>query len=126
MGVVVSLQRAEAVQLDDARLHTLYRRLGEDGADTVIERASRELSARLRRCRKLWEEGEMARLRKCARSIVAIADQAGMTKLATVARDVTGTADQRDLVALAATLSRLQRVGESSLQAVWHVRGITV
>jgi len=126
MGVVLSLKRVETVQLDHARLRTLYRKLGDDGADTVIGRASKELSARLVRCRALWDEGEMIRLRKCARSIVAIADQAGMTKLAAVARDVTAAADQRDLVALAATLSRLHRVGESSLRAVWLARGIPV
>ncbi len=126
MGVVLCFDRAERVQLDRARLHMLYRKLGDDGADTVIERASRELSARLARCQDLWDSGDMAALRKCARSMIAIADQAGMTKLAAVARDVTAAADQRDPVALAATLARLRRVGAGSLRAVWQVRGIPV
>ncbi|TDK46821.1 hypothetical protein [Antarcticimicrobium luteum] len=126
MGVVLSLKKAEQIQLDQARLLVLDRKLGRDGADTVIGRASRELSARMTRCDRLWEAGDMIGLRKCARSMIAIADQAGMTNLARVAQDVTEAADQRDLVALAATLSRLRRVGESSLRAVWRARGAMV
>ena len=126
MGVVVSLKPAEQVQLDRARLRMLYRKLGEDGADTVIGRASRELSARLSRCDRLWTNDDMIGLRKCARSMIAIADQAGMTHFATVARDVTAAADQRDLVALSATLARLHRVGKGSLRAVWLARGVMV
>jgi len=126
MGVVIALKRAEQVQLDRARLRLLYRKLGEDGADTVIGRASRELSARLTRCNRLWESGDMIGLRKCARSMIAIADQAGMTHFARVACDVTAAADARDLVALSATLARLHRVGQSSLRAVWLVRGVMV
>ncbi len=122
MGAVFSLERAEQVQLDRALLHPLYQMLGIERAETVIERASRELSARLSRCEHLWQRGDMCNLRKCARSMIAIAEQAGMTKLASVAQDVTAAADQRDLVALSATLSRLHRVGESSLRAAGQMR----
>lgn len=126
MGVVISLNPAEQAQLDRARLRVLYRKLGQDGADAVIGRAGRELSARLTRCARLWRGGDMTGLRKCARSMIAIADQAGMTKFAAVARDVTQAADQHDDVALAATLARLHRVGAASLHAVWLARGVMV
>lgn len=126
MGVVISLNPAEQAQLDRARLRMLYRKLGQDGADTVIGRAGRELSSRLTRCAILWNDGDMDGLRKCARSMIAVADQAGMMKLAAVARDVTQAADQHDSVALAATLSRLHRVGAASLHAVWLAQGVMV
>ncbi|WP_206338545.1 hypothetical protein [Antarcticimicrobium sediminis] len=122
MGAVFSLNRAEQVQLDRSLLRMLYQMLGIEGAETVIERASHELSLRLNRCEDLWQRGDMCDLRKCARSMIAIAEQAGMTKFASVAHDVTAAADQRDLVALSATLSRLHRVGESSLRAAGQMR----
>ncbi len=123
MGVVFSLARKERIQLDQVRLGTLYHQLGTAGADKVIGRASRELSARTARCRRLWEAGDRPGLCKCARSMIPIAEQAGMTEFARAARHVTAAAVAQDAVALAATLSRLQRVGDSSLRAVRQVRG---
>lgn len=126
MGVVFSLARDETVQLDQARLSVLYYKLGEEGADRAIGRASRELAARTARCRSLWEAGDRAGLRKCARSMIPIAEQAGMSQFARVAAQVSATAAGHDAVALAATVSRLLRVGESSLRAVRRVRGVMV
>ena len=126
MGEVFSLTWAETVQLDQARLGMLYRKLGEDGAESVLDRASRELSGRVARCERCWALGDLSGLRKSARSIIAIADQAGMPALARVARDVTAAADQRDIPALAATLARLRRVGDGSLQAAGRLRGAMV
>ncbi len=123
MGVVFSLLRDETVQIDQVRLGTLYRQMGAAGADRVIGRASRELLARATRCQRLWEAGDRPGLRKCARSMIPIAEQAGMTDFAKVARHVTSAAAGQDAVALAATLSRLHRVSGSSLRAVRQVRG---
>ncbi|MGD9862238.1 MAG: hypothetical protein AB7S99_03405 [Pseudodonghicola sp.] len=126
MATVRSLTRVEAVQLDWGRLGLLYRQMGDAGAETVITRASRELAFRLIRCDRLWRIGDIPGLRKCARSTIAIAEQIGMAKLAGVARDVTVAADQGDPVAVAATLARLQRMGRSSLRAVWRMRGLSL
>ena len=61
-----------------------------------------------------------------ARSLTGIADQIGMNDLSRVAGDVTRCIDARDAVALAATLSRLQRIGERSLTAIWDMQDVPV
>ena len=47
-----------------------------------------------------------------------------MGGLARVARDVTQCLDRGDGIAVAATLSRLIRVGERSLTAVWDLHDV--
>lgn len=126
MALLCSLMRTETVHLDRGRLQMLYRQMGDTGAETVITRACRELAARLLRCDRLWRLEDWGAARKCARSIIAIAEQIGMGDLARVARDVTIAADQRDPIAVAATQARLQRVGRASLRAVWRLRGVVV
>jgi hypothetical protein len=68
----------------------------------------------------------MPELRKSVKSLIAIAEQIGMCKLARVAGDVGTAVDQADMVAVAATLSRLMRVGEASLTAVWDLQDMTI
>ena len=49
-----------------------------------------------------------------------------MRTLARVAGDVTRCIDAGDGVALAAVLSRLIRIGERSLTAIWDTQGLRV
>ena len=46
-----------------------------------------------------------------------------MTLLARVGRDVLALSDRPDATALAATMARLERIGEISLVAVWDLAG---
>ena len=108
--------------LDQDRLGTLYDQLGEAGAESVVCRAMEELAARLAQCNMLWHRKHLDHLRKNARSLIAIADQIGMHRLAHVARDVTSCIDTADEIALAATLSRMMRIGERSLTAIWSMQ----
>ena len=68
----------------------------------------------------------MGDMRKSARSLVAIADQIGMQALSRVAADVTIAADRCDHVAIAATLSRLLRIGDCSLSEVWEMQDLSI
>ena len=86
-----------------------------------ISRALQELSARLGQLDGLSRRGEMGEMRKCARSLGAIAEQLGMPALARVARDAGACSEGGDPVALAAVLARLQRVGEVSLARIWEL-----
>ena len=104
----------------------MYRQLGERSAEDVVCRAVEELAVRLSHCQQLWRRQEWDELRKGARSLVAIAEQIGMAKLAEVARDVTNTVDACDQVAVAATLTRMIRVGERSLTAVWDLQDLSI
>ena len=126
MATVLTLDQNETVRLDPDRLGGLYHQLGEAGAEDVVCRAIEELAVRLAHCERLWRQQDMAGLRKCARSLIAIADQIGMTALARVSGDVTVAIDKGDGPAAGATLFRLLRVGERSLTAVWDLQDLSV
>jgi hypothetical protein len=119
---VLQIRPTEQVDLDQDRLGALYHQLGEDNAEDVVCRALEELAVRLGQCDRLYRDGSWADLRKNSRLLIAIAEQIGMHALARVARDVTICLDQGDAIAVAATLSRLIRVGERSLTAVWDLQ----
>jgi len=123
---VTTLDQNETVRLDPDRLGGLYQQLGEASAEDVVCRAIEELAVRLTHCERLWRQQDHTGLRKCARSLIAIADQIGMTALARVAGDVTIAVDSLDGPAMGATLFRLLRVGERSLTAVWDLQDLSV
>ncbi|MBY6083223.1 hypothetical protein [Ruegeria arenilitoris] len=123
---IVTLEQKESVRLDPDRLNGLYRQLGDTNAVDVLCRTVEELAVRLSNCERLWRQRDWAGLRKCAKSLVAISEQVGMTALARVAGDVARTIDAGDAVATGATLSRLIRVGERSLTAVWDQQDLSI
>lgn len=123
---ISTLTLAEPIRLDPDRLGALYCQLGEAAAEDVICRAIEELAVRLTYCNRLWQLNEREELRKSARSLIAIAEQIGMTTLARVAGDVTQAIDADDTIAEAAILSRLIRIGEGSLTAVWDLQDLSV
>lgn len=130
MGKIVEqvtlLEKKEPVQLDSGRLEQLYLQLGEAGAEDVVCRALEELAVRLSHTERCYREAQLGDMRKSARSLIAIAEQIGMGSLAKVARDVTHCIDDQDTVATAATLSRLLRIGETSLHEIWDLRDYSV
>ncbi|MFK7834626.1 MAG: hypothetical protein AB8B60_00265 [Sulfitobacter sp.] len=121
---VLQIKPLETVVVDQERLGALYSQLGEAGAEDVVCRALEELALRLSHCETLYREACWTDLRKNTRSLIAIADQIGMSALSQVAGDVTHCIDRNDMVAVTATLSRLLRVGERSLTAVWNIPDI--
>lgn len=123
---LVQIRPTEQVFVDQERLGLLYRQLGEVGAEDVVCRAMEELALRMAHSDRLYRAGDQAGLRKSVHRLIAIADQIGMGLVAQVAKDVTLSIDQADDIALAATLSRLLRIGERSLTAIWDMQGITL
>jgi len=123
---VTFLEKKEPVQLDSGQLEQLYLQLGEAGAEDVVCRALEELAVRLSHTERCYREERLVDMRKSARSLIAIAEQIGMGKLAQVARDVTLCVDRDDRVAIAATLSRLLRIGEASLHKIWDLQDYSV
>lgn len=120
------LVQTEVVRLNAGRLEELYMQLGEAGAEDVVCRALEELAVRLSHTERCHREGRLADMRKSARGLIAIADQIGMQALSRVAADVTVAADRRDPVAVAATLSRLLRIGDTSLSEVWEMQDLSI
>ncbi len=123
---VTLLKQNEVVQLDPVRIEALYDQLGERGAEDVVCRALEELAVRLSHTERCYRERREADMRKSARSLVAIADQIGMQMLGRVAGDVTHSIDSGDQIALAATLSRLLRIGERSLSEIWELQDMSI
>ena len=126
VATVFTLDQNETVRLDPDRLGGLYHQLGETGAEDVVCRAIEELAVRLSHCERLWRQQDHVGLRKCTKSLIAIADQIGMIALARVAGDVTLAIDNADTPAVGATLFRLLRVGERSLTAVWDLQDLSI
>ena len=118
---ILQIRPNERVDVDQERLGSLYAQLGSAGAEDVVCRALEELALRLSHCDRLYRAGNWKELRKNTRSLIAISDQVGMMMLSTVAADVTTCIDDNDRVALAATLSRLLRIGERSLTVIWDI-----
>nr|WP_174819031.1 hypothetical protein [Ruegeria atlantica] len=112
--------------MDPDQLNGLYRQLGDKNALDVLCRTIEELAVRLSNCERFWRARDWTGLRKCARSLVAIAEQIGMVALARVAGDVANSVDAGDAVATGSTLSRLIRVGEKSLTVIWDQQDLSV
>ncbi|MFB2532094.1 hypothetical protein ACEYYA_07995 [Paracoccus sp. p3-h83] len=123
------LRHDEGIRVDGRRVVELYDELGATAAELVIGRAAEELAAALEglvaAARSEAEaEGHAARLGLRAQSLGALAWQVGLASLAQVAADVAVCAERGDHPALAATLARLERVGNRSLTAVWDAQDI--
>lgn len=126
---VTRLEPLEEVRLEPERLAELFVQLGQQGAEDVVCRAMEEIALRLAKVAAAYDAGDLSRVRKLTRSLVAICDQVGMTALAHVAADVADVAERDtgpDYVALLAVLDRLQRIGERSVIAVWDIRDMSV
>lgn len=126
MSEIIKIRLSETIQLDQLRLGVLYQQLGAAGAESVVYRAMEELAVRMSQCDTLWRTGNSMQLRKHARSLIAISEQIGMGHLAQVAGDVTACIDAKDDVATAATLSRMLRIGERSLSAIWSMEDLRI
>ena len=119
------LELSEKVRLDNDRLNELYDRLGPNGAEDFISAKMEELAIQLARLGRDYETGRLSGTRHAAEQINALADQIGMTMVAHVARDVGALTQRNDPTALAATVARLERVGETSLMAGWDIQGLS-
>ncbi|NDR55629.1 hypothetical protein [Aliiruegeria sabulilitoris] len=122
MANYAKLDHDEPIRLDPDSLESLYLELGPAGAENVVCRAMEELALRLSDLPKLHRAGRWEELSRVARSMIAISRQVGLTGFARVAGDVAKCAATGDPIALSATLSRLERIGERSLTAVWDLQ----
>ncbi len=123
---VCKLRPSEAVQLDMRRLEEICLHFGCIGGEAAICAAMEDLAVLLERAQALWRAADFGELGLCARQISGIADRIGLAKLARVAGTVEALAGTRDDAALAANVSRLARLGERSLVAIWDVQDLSV
>ncbi len=126
MTAVYNLTHEESVRLDRSQLEVLYHSLGPIGADKVVNHALEEIAVSLSRATKEYREGRLDDLRVSVRGLIAVAQQVGMTTLARVGRDVQDLASSHDAPAFGAAMARLERIGETSLVAVWDLQDLSV
>ncbi|WP_116134991.1 hypothetical protein [Tropicimonas sp. IMCC34043] len=110
----------EQLRLDSDNLDLLVTQLGAREAENVLYKALDDLARRLCDLSALHRAGHWLQLAGTARRMAAIARPIGLGLLARVACDVAWNAECGDTVALAATLSRLERIGDHSFAELWN------
>lgn len=126
MAKLAVLHHEEGVRVNPDCLVALYAELGEAGAERVVARAMEEMNARLSEMQRFADDGDLVGLMRSARIVVKMADQIGLTSFTMVALDVIAAAHAGDHAGQAATLARLLRIGDRSLNAVWDLRDMTI
>ncbi|RME18767.1 MAG: hypothetical protein D6801_00500 [Alphaproteobacteria bacterium] len=126
MSAVFHIRPDERARVDRDQLETLVRSLGPAAADVAVARALEDLVEALDRAGRRLREGDIDAVRTTVRLIVQLSRQLGFTTLARVGRDVLETCASCDSAALSATMARLERVGEGSLQALWDLQDLRV
>lgn len=119
MTQVTVLQQGEGPCIDGDMLDVLYQKLGARAAENLLSHAIEELAVSLTLAGDLYEAANIPDLRRTVVDLGRVADQIGLTGMSLVAHHVIRSIDQSDGVALAATMARLVRVGQSSLTAIW-------
>lgn len=128
MTKLATLRHDDGVHLRPEPLIALYAELGDLAADRAVCRALGDIAAQVADMRRLAEaampRGRAALIRG-GRALARAATGLGMVTLAQVAQDVVAAALAGDAAARAATLARLERVGEASLHAIWDLQDVT-
>ncbi|MEM8554082.1 MAG: hypothetical protein AAGF71_04560 [Pseudomonadota bacterium] len=123
---VTDLKVDEFVRFEPRKLADLYRTMGEIGAENVLCDAMEDLTIQLVRVEKLAKRDRLDSVHDVVMRIVPVAERIGLLGLARVARDVAGCIEVGDKTALAATLARLNRIGDKSLTAIWDPQNLSV
>ena len=123
---VAKLRVEERVRFDPMRLDALCHDLGEEGAERVIAQGLEQIALKVAQIAALWQTQDREEILLCGKSLVRVADRIGMETLAEVARDVQICAEDGNVVALGATIARLSRIGDQSVNAIWTLEDISV
>ncbi len=126
VDTIIELPFTETVRLDGDRLGVMICNLDPRDAEDMVSRAVEELATRISRCETAWRNGDHASLQRIVMSLTGLSEQLGMNALARSASHVSGCIDTGDVTGTAATLARLIRVGDISLNTVWDIKGLSV
>ncbi|NKX44986.1 hypothetical protein [Roseicyclus persicicus] len=122
---ITLLPLGEPARFNPGQLEKLCDRLGELHAEAEVALALERLSARLAEVGRLAPGGDLAALEPALAALVSDAQMIGMATLAAVGRHVLDCLGAGDPTALAATLARLERVGDRSIHAVWDLEDLS-
>lgn len=119
--VITELRVEEPARFNPEKLEDLCKRIGDTQAEAEVALALERIAAFLDTLPEVTARCTVAELASALDAVIADADLIGMATLGRVTRDVRACLDSGDTVALAATLSRLDRVGDRSIHAVWDL-----
>ncbi|WP_439136527.1 hypothetical protein [Roseicyclus sp.] len=122
---VTDLPLGEPARFNPSQLELLCDHLGEHRAEAEVAYALERIAKSLTEigCVKLRADREA--LEKVLASLVGDARLIGMATLAQAGRHVLDCLDHGDPIALAATLARLERVGNRSIDAIWDLEDLS-
>ena len=109
------LHPRDTAYFDEDTLTGLSRDLGPSVAENILCRALEDIALRFVQIRTDYGSGNHQALRKSVHAVIPIAAQIGLPGLSQIGRDVLICVDQADPVALAATLCRFLRWGETAM-----------
>lgn len=121
---ITSLAMEEPARFDPDCLEDLCRRIGEVRAEAEVALALHRISEGLPKLLGLLDRDERVFL-NAVEQVARDAELIGMSTLSRVAISVLDNFNRADHVALAATLARLERVGERSIHAVWDLEDLS-
>ncbi len=122
---VTMLRMEEPARFNPDRLEQLCAEIGERRAEREVALALEAISADLQNLSGVDASQTPEALSAPVRSIVTAAEMIGMASLARVGWDVLACLERGDPVSLAATHSRLARVGERSINAIWDLEDLS-
>jgi hypothetical protein len=123
-GITI-LPLGEPARFNPGQLEKLCDRMGESRAEAEVAFALERLSTLLSEAAALRQLGSRDALEEVVASLVRDAQLIGMATLAGVGRHVLDCLDSGDPTAIAATLARLERVGDRSIHAVWDLEDLS-
>jgi hypothetical protein len=122
---ITELPLGEPARFNPGQLEKLCDRLGEQRAEAEVALALDRLSRQLDAVARLRAGGDRPALEAALAALVADAQLIGMATLAGVGRHVLDCLGSGDGIALAATMARLERVGDRSIHAVWDLEDLS-
>ncbi|MFQ6553675.1 hypothetical protein AAD018_015160 [Aestuariibius insulae] len=118
MTEVIRLQPADRIDVDLDRLGSLMEELGRDAGAETMERTIRDLRADLYALHQAHEERELDLVETLSLAISNAACRIGLASLASAACAVVSACRSEDGVAIGATVARLGRISQRSLNAL--------
>ena len=122
---VTDLPLGEPARFNPSQLELLCDHLGENRAEAEVAHALERIAKSLAEIGPAKRRADRAALENLLAALVGDARLIGMTTLAQAGRHVLDCLDRDDPIALAATLARLERVGDRSIDAIWDLEDLS-
>lgn len=116
-ALVMEFRPKDRICQDAAPIALIYRSMGTQAAEEVVNRALAELAMTMTTLAGQVRGKEMSDLARQLRRLERMSAQLGLVSLSQVAAAVRGCLDEGDVTAFAAVWARLLRVAEVSLAA---------